>query len=601
MKMLKTQLMAAAAVAGLASATGAQAVVINYDAATIHGNGASSISSVLVQTLDCLGGDPLTKTVAGNTAEPLGLTTPAVKYIPAHNYVPVSPTTANPVYNCAVKSVQPNLLGQYVSTGSGAGKNNWKNFNSASITSNPFTNGTYKSDPAWTNIHFAFSDSPIASGDLTTYGTSANIAPHPTGAAIQIPLYVLPVAVAYKPIYGVKNVAGSPVNLSLHLKYPRADGTGGLRLKKSTYCGIFNGTITNWNDAAIKADNGGQSLMDANDDVTRWNTTGVPIKLVGRNENSGTTNIFTRHLTAACGVNYTAGGTDQLPAGVKSTALYDKTTGALTSGSETSGKFGLVDGSDGVSAVISQAISMPGTPGTVNLGGYLGYIGADWVAPATLSGSTLHSADLQQALTTAFKAPTATNATAAFKGILPPQSDSTGKYNPAVTTTGYDNHLRNNPLAWVQSATDTSTGSLANPNVGYPIVGTTNMLLYTCYASPANRMAVHALAALQFGKIAKDSTGANIPAKIVSNTAKDAGGLFTGILPRNGIAPLSGPWVTAIWETFFSKTVSGNNPSALNLWIQDRLPAKQNDFDGINLGTNKELLSNPGCTAGQGA
>lgn len=365
-------------------------------------------------------------------------------------------------------------------------------------------------------------------------------------------------------------------------------------MKKTTYCGIMNGAITNWNDPVLTADNGGQSLMDPNDDPIRWNTTGVQTKLVGRNDDSGTTNLFTRHLDAVCiggQMDTGTGGIDQLPSQAKSTARYDESSGFQIEGVETPGKFGLVNGSDGIFAVVSQPIPTPGS-GATTLGGWLGYVGADWVAPADGGWGVrrLFSAALQQGTTATFKMPTTANAQAAFgSSYLPPESNSNGTYNPGVTANGN----RNNPLDWVLHTT--ATTELANPSAGYPIVGTTNLLIYTCYDSTAKRLAVEALAALQFGKLTHDSTGAWVPAGLVTSTTKGADGLPIGILPRNGIAPLPTTWRTAIWETFFQKVTSGNNPSSLNLWIQNKLPLSQAEID------SNTLLSNPGCTAGQGA
>lgn len=586
MNIMKAQLLTAAAVAGLVGATSGQAAGVTYPAVDIQGNGASSIIVVLNKTLQCL----------GNPDAPIGFGADgSTQAFPPHDYVPVSPTTANPVYHCGSQSVQPNLTGHYVSTGSGGGKTDWSKFTTSAIVNNPFTYGGH--------IQYAFSDSAISSSNLTDYGTNV---PANAGAAIQIPFYVLPIAIAYSPVYGRKNTGSGIVNLSLNVKtaFVVKDGagqpTGGLRMKKTTYCGIMNGSITNWNDPALKADNGGQSLKDGADDQTRWDTIGVPIKLIGRNDNSGTTNLFTRHLDAITQCNggqmdTNTGGGDQLPTGAKSTARYDKQTGALTTGTETAGKFGLVDGSDGIAAVVGQTIASPGA-GATTLGGYLGYVGADFVTPATVGSGVpaLFSAALQAGTGTAFKTPTTANAQAAFgTGYLPPESNSSGTYNPAVTANGH----RNNPLDWVLATTVTT--KLANPTAGYPIVGTTNALLYTCYDSTAKRLAIVALAGLQFGKITLNNTGGHVPAALTTSTAKDSVGYPIGILPRNGIAPLPGSWKTAIWETFFQKITSGSNPSSLGLWLQDKLPTTAAQIDG-NL-ANGELLSNPSCTGGAGA
>lgn len=576
--------------AAFAAATPANNII---PAAALNGNGASSVANVLVQELNCFGG----------TNKPLGLngtttTTGGTVAIPDHVYTPTNPTAGNAVYDCGVKSVQDLVTGQYVSTGSGAGKNNWKNLSTngdggsnTGILGNPFTFGS--------NIQFAFSDSPIVASDISTYNTKAL----PTaGAPIQIPMYVLPVAVAYSPVYGkIKDGAGAVHDLELQIKFPHADGTGGLRMKRATYCAIFNGTITNWNSAALQADNGGQSLMDPADDAARWTGAGVPIKLVGRFDNSGTTNIFSRHLGTVCGSKFAAGGNDQLPATAKGTAVYDKTTGALTSGAETAGLFGLVSGSDGIAQTVDLPAADPANPGDVTLNGRLGYVGADWVRPSDLSNSQLHSADLQIGTSTKFAAANAVNAAAAFKGILPPQSATNGKYTTAAAT-GQMTGTRSNPLAWVFPATTTYTDKnggqipnpIAAPTAGYPIVGTTNMLLYTCYASKDVRNALQNFMMLHLGKVTADDTLVStnkVPAKLMTSTTKGGNGLLLGALPRNGLAPLPTSFVTAIVETFLTKVTTGNNPGALNLYIQDKLQKKSTDA----------LAANPNCTTNVGA
>ena len=66
-------------------------------------------------------------------------------------------------------------------------------------------------------------------------------------------------------------------------------GINKLRLSRSTLPDIFSGKITNWNDEKIKADN------------PRANLPNLPIKFVVRADSSGTTFIFTNHLSAING------------------------------------------------------------------------------------------------------------------------------------------------------------------------------------------------------------------------------------------------------------------------------------------------------------
>ncbi|MBE9038813.1 phosphate ABC transporter substrate-binding protein PstS [aff. Roholtiella sp. LEGE 12411] len=63
-------------------------------------------------------------------------------------------------------------------------------------------------------------------------------------------------------------------------------GVNSLKLSRSTLPAIYAGQITNWNDAKIKADNPGVNLPNQ------------PIKFVVRADGSGTTFIFTNHLSS---------------------------------------------------------------------------------------------------------------------------------------------------------------------------------------------------------------------------------------------------------------------------------------------------------------
>ncbi|GAA1658515.1 phosphate ABC transporter substrate-binding protein PstS [Nonomuraea sp. NPDC048882] len=84
-----------------------------------------------------------------------------------------------------------------------------------------------------------------------------------TGKAINIPMVTGPVAVVY--------------NLP---------GVEGLQLSPKTLGGIFNSTITKWDDAAIKADNPDAKLPS------------TPIQAFHRSDESGTSDNFTKFLKA---------------------------------------------------------------------------------------------------------------------------------------------------------------------------------------------------------------------------------------------------------------------------------------------------------------
>src|SRR5262249_6942368 len=70
------------------------------------------------------------------------------------------------------------------------------------------------------------------------------------------------------------------------LAYNLPNVTGDLKLSREAYSGIFLGKITNWNDPAITKVNPGTSLPD------------LKITVVSRSDGSGTTFVFTSHLSA---------------------------------------------------------------------------------------------------------------------------------------------------------------------------------------------------------------------------------------------------------------------------------------------------------------
>jgi len=63
-------------------------------------------------------------------------------------------------------------------------------------------------------------------------------------------------------------------------------GVTGLKLSRAAYAGIFLGKVNKWNDPLIAKDNAGVALPDQ------------PINVVVRADGSGTTFVFTKHLSA---------------------------------------------------------------------------------------------------------------------------------------------------------------------------------------------------------------------------------------------------------------------------------------------------------------
>jgi len=79
------------------------------------------------------------------------------------------------------------------------------------------------------------------------------------------------------------------------------EGVKDLKLSREAYSGIFLGKITKWSDEAIRKTNPGAALPDKN------------INVVVRSDSSGTTFVFTKHLSAINAEFAKSPGTNKLP------------------------------------------------------------------------------------------------------------------------------------------------------------------------------------------------------------------------------------------------------------------------------------------------
>ncbi len=133
-------------------------------------------------------------------------------------------------------------------------------------------------------------------------------------------------------------IAAAPITISYNL-----DGVDELRLSPDTLAGIFGGSITTWDDAAIAADN-----PDADLPSTR-------ITVVHRSDGSGTTNNFTKYLTKSAPDAWTLGSGDtvQWPSGMQGA---EKNSGVAALVASTAGSIGYVDLADAASADLSTAL-----------------------------------------------------------------------------------------------------------------------------------------------------------------------------------------------------------------------------------------------------
>lgn len=672
MTSLKIRLLTATTLVAISATANAQTVLPVLPAAELRGAGATAVGPITTTFLNCIG-QPNADAAGNPVTLPTGLwyygtnSNQQLTQTPG-SYTPATPSATNPSFNCALEEVQPNFEGKYVGTGSGTGRNWWSRFsNQLPGTGTSGTNINPFAPPGstqWSTVQYAFSEGPISATDLTTYNTNAE----PTAKApIQVPFYVVPVALAYSPKYGVDTSTGTDLNFNVKVPVKATVNgvttvVGGLRLNRDLYCRIFNGQITNWNHADIQRLNGGSATnpglpLGAAADVTsgRWASEGAPIRLVGRLDGSGTTDIFTRHLASVCTaaaaaatVPYTnkfirAG--DSLPFASSSTidlrsflgttryfpgntssslagtiqsisgAVYDRVAGTINTsqGNEAAGLFMVADGSSGVEAAVAAegaALNTSSVNANIKLNGKLGYISADWVRPAP--SRTLHSAALPQGTsTTVFKVPNALEGGKAVGTLLPPQTIATsGAFNTtdARTSALGGTLLRSRPQDWSQALYPTALSGLAAPAAGYAITGVSYLLTYTCFNTTAKRLAVANVLGVATGKVTKltavkQVNGVNT-ATLNANTFRGTGATSYGIFAQLGIGIVPPAWQNAIAETFTKKSTQASNGvtlGGLNLWIQDRAPVKATDFDGTVGAGNIEIQSNPSCTAGAGA
>lgn len=144
---------------------------------------------------------------------------------------------AETAWQAGFQTANPDVTVNYDPQGSGAGRTN-------------FISGA---------ADFAGSDAAMKDTELATVSPLCK----PGTKAIDLPVYISPIAIAYN-----------------------VDGLKDLKLDAATIAGIFKGTITKWNDSAIKSLNSGASLPDA------------AITVVHRSDDSGTTQNFTEYLSA---------------------------------------------------------------------------------------------------------------------------------------------------------------------------------------------------------------------------------------------------------------------------------------------------------------
>jgi phosphate transport system substrate-binding protein len=468
----KSRLLATGAFSALVLAGGAASAQTTQ----VYGGGATLPAPLIRQAADCYGAEfPLLNRngVAQNLAQFYFRSSPTASSSNSNtfNCEPIGVQTAP--REAAGRTLYPNDQVQYLASGSGGGIRAWL----TGFTNSTFTFANFPSGfTPFPTVHYALSETALNSAFLGVYNnggivpgtnnTLSVVAPgggsgngsttfrNPSevnGAAIQFPALISAVAPSYHPIYRkVRNGDGSVTSFTFNIRTPFSDGTGGLRMNTQVLCEIYTGRITNWNDPKLRALNGNVSLRDP-DDILSGETVAqadarfsVPMILGGRADASGTTSVWTRALARQCGdlsapITEYADSTERLPGGTATpatqtypaglvAAFYNKLTNTITAGTETPGRYTLIDGNDGVAQYVGRIKDLEPGPnaGDAITWGRIGYNSTDWVRPFVSNtpniDNGLHTAAVSRPGSTTFVQATPKNASDAFKGSLPPQS-----------------------------------------------------------------------------------------------------------------------------------------------------------------------------------
>ncbi|WP_175834686.1 substrate-binding domain-containing protein [Burkholderia anthina] len=323
----------------------------------------------------------------------------------------------------------------YWSVGSGLGQtafltNNATKFTSVTASTVTIASGT---------VDFANSDAPLSSAQVSAYTSTGGLGvTH--GPLIQLPYLVTPITI---PLVNAPTGTGPTLPGST---------TPTVALNDNDLCGIFSGRLTNWNQII-------------NPDYNTTYSVNAPIKVVYHADTSGTTDLLTAHLHQVCTTSNTAAGVTfnetQHFAGSSATVLTDA---VFPSGAPAN--FVGATGSGGVAA---QLVSYKTT--TTAAIAYLGPAHTNtFLAPSSSPAqiNNLSVASLRNATTNTDVTPTYQNATAAIGIVAPPATKLLAKM----------------PTKWVPNA--------SNPTTGYPISGTSQIILSQCYANHGNSPTVAA-------------------------------------------------------------------------------------------------------------
>ncbi|MBN3817569.1 phosphate ABC transporter substrate-binding protein [Paraburkholderia sp. Se-20369] len=282
-------------------------------------------------------------------------------------------------------------------------------------------------------VNFANSDAALSNAQVTNYNNTGRGTTD--GPLIQIPYIVTPITIP---------VVNGPAVTSTTTPQTTPGQAHSIALNDDDLCGIFSGKLTNWNQ-----------VRNPEPPATTY-TLGAPIKVIYRSDGSGTTELLTRHLAAVCTTANTAAGV----------TFVDSLTFTASFPSGVPANFVAASGSGGVRNSLAS-LSSAGTAAVAYLSpDYTNTYLAPSSSVVTAAGALqLPVASLVNAKNGAYYAPTYANATTALGTVTAPSGSAAA-----------------DPTQWVPNA--------GNPTAGYPVSGTSQIILSQCYANATVTSAV---------------------------------------------------------------------------------------------------------------
>ncbi|WP_298269385.1 substrate-binding domain-containing protein [uncultured Bradyrhizobium sp.] len=445
---------------------------------------------------------------------------------------------------------------------------------------------------------------------VATYNSAA------VGALIQVPVLEVPVAIAVNTSNPVTGVVWSNQSALT----PNTQAGGAIQLSAAQLCAIFSATVTDWSDSSTLIPyldkNGTQQLQHFYDDNTNGALTPVaytsghlPIKVVYRSDESGSSFILTNYLANFCplldpagtynykaiftGVGVTRGGTVSTTANLPSSSFINLLENIRAVKGDTNhdhrDSLAVEDDSDRpdprwISAEGSNHEALKIGTGSLRAG-RIGYLSADFTQPYaktvseeilgnTLSAPAPLSASIQsqdQRISGVYHPGQAVGGSA--QNFVPPTplgaQIAFGNLNfPAAPATYNDWNIYAQvygPSAIFGGVSYAGRSVIATPQGAgaYPITGASFLDVYSCYADPSGTR-VPALTnwlAWFFGGSQSDLSLYDPTSSNATNPGYDPN--VAAIIQNNGLHELDPAWAASLQAQYLLPGIDGGRPTAI--------------------------------------